>query len=71
MQQVRHGAHFLNRAIDNRTGLDPCLLLWLSRLLQEHLVQYHLRHGQFLSQSVVQIACDATPFLVLHSHEAN
>src|ERR1700676_3775762 len=71
MQKVRQSPDLLNRAINNAAGLSPRLLLRLSRLLQKQLIQYHLSHGEFLPQSVVQVTRDTAALLILRRHEAD
>ncbi len=71
MQKVRHGADLLNSAIHNIAGLSPRFFRWFAGFLQDHFVQYHLGHGKFLPQTVMQIARDSAALLILHGHQTD
>ena len=70
MQQVGHAAHLLNGAIYNLAGFAHCFLLLRSIGWLDKTIQNDFGGGEFLADSIVQIAGKSAPLFVLGSHQS-
>src|ERR1700730_18467997 len=72
MQEIRHAANLLQRAVNQSENVADCLFSRFRRLLlPKDSMQHDLDHGEVLAQPIVQFSRNAPALLILRGNQAD